>query len=102
LLREGLLDELQLLAHPVVASFGNHLFEGGNDTVPPKLHMDVAGLVARLVDRSLVMVATGAPGPDVLDVDQYGPAGNRFAASPGRASRPPVTHSSSVDCTERR
>jgi len=25
-------------------------------------------------------VATGAPGPDVLDVDQHGPAGNGFAA----------------------
>src|SRR5215472_1616070 len=25
-------------------------------------------------------VATGLPGPDVLDVDQHGPAGNGFAA----------------------
>jgi len=25
-------------------------------------------------------IATGAPGPDVLDVDEYGPAGNGFAA----------------------
>jgi hypothetical protein len=25
-------------------------------------------------------VATGAPGPDVLDIDQHGPAGNGFAA----------------------
>jgi hypothetical protein len=25
-------------------------------------------------------IATGAPGPDVLDVDQHGPAGNGFAA----------------------
>jgi Bifunctional DNA primase/polymerase, N-terminal len=26
-------------------------------------------------------IATGAPGPDVLDVDQHGPAGNGYAAS---------------------
>src|SRR6266581_7566637 len=25
-------------------------------------------------------IATGQPGPDVLDVDQHGPAGNGFAA----------------------
>ena len=25
-------------------------------------------------------IATGAPGPDVLDVDQHGPAGNGFGA----------------------
>jgi len=25
-------------------------------------------------------IATGTPGPDVLDVDQHGPAGNGFAA----------------------
>ena len=25
-------------------------------------------------------IATGAPGPDVLDVDQHGPAGNGYAA----------------------
>jgi bifunctional DNA primase/polymerase-like protein len=30
-------------------------------------------------DRNLAL-ATGAPGPDVLDVDQHGPAGNGFAA----------------------
>jgi Bifunctional DNA primase/polymerase, N-terminal len=30
-------------------------------------------------DRNLA-VATGAPGPDVLDVDQHGQAGNGFAA----------------------
>ena len=30
-------------------------------------------------DRNLA-VGTGAPGPDVLDVDQHGPAGNGFAA----------------------
>src|SRR5580658_1295923 len=30
-------------------------------------------------DRNLA-VATGAPGPDVLDVDQHGEAGNGFAA----------------------
>ena len=27
-----------------------------------------------------VAIATGAPGPDVLDVDQHGPAGNGYAA----------------------
>jgi Bifunctional DNA primase/polymerase, N-terminal len=27
-----------------------------------------------------VAIATGAPGPDVLDIDQHGPAGNGFAA----------------------
>ncbi len=31
-------------------------------------------------------IATGAPGPDVLDVDQHGPAGNGFAAL-GRLKR---------------
>jgi hypothetical protein len=30
-------------------------------------------------DRNLA-IATGAPGPDVLDVDQHGPAGNGYAA----------------------
>jgi hypothetical protein len=34
---------------------------------------------ARHPDWNLA-VATGAPGPDVLDVDQHGPAGNGFAA----------------------
>jgi Bifunctional DNA primase/polymerase, N-terminal len=34
---------------------------------------------ARHPDRNLA-VATGAPGPDVLDVDQHGQAGNGFAA----------------------
>jgi dihydrofolate reductase len=37
LLTEGLLDELQLLVHPVLAGTGKHLFEGGNDHVP--LHL---------------------------------------------------------------
>ena len=30
-------------------------------------------------DRN-VAIATGAPGPDVVDVDQHGEAGNGFAA----------------------
>jgi Bifunctional DNA primase/polymerase, N-terminal len=34
---------------------------------------------ARHPDRNLA-IATGAPGPDVLDVDQHGKAGNGFAA----------------------
>ena len=34
---------------------------------------------ARHPGRNLA-IATGAPGPDVLDVDQHGPAGNGFAA----------------------
>ena len=34
---------------------------------------------ARRPDYNLA-IATGAPGPDVLDVDQHGPAGNGFAA----------------------
>jgi Bifunctional DNA primase/polymerase, N-terminal len=34
---------------------------------------------ARHPDRNLA-IATGAPGPDVLDVDQHGQAGNGFAA----------------------
>ena len=34
LLTEGLLDELNLLVHPVVAGTGKHLFEGGGDQVP--------------------------------------------------------------------
>jgi dihydrofolate reductase len=37
LLTEGLLDELQLLVHPVLAGTGKHLFEGGNDHVPLNL-----------------------------------------------------------------
>ncbi len=34
---------------------------------------------SRQPDANLA-IATGAPGPDVLDVDQHGPAGNGFAA----------------------
>jgi hypothetical protein len=30
--------------------------------------------------RCNLAIATGAPGPDVLDIDQHGPAGNGFAA----------------------
>ena len=37
LLAEGLLDELQLLVHPVVAGAGTHLFEGGSHHVPLSL-----------------------------------------------------------------
>jgi dihydrofolate reductase len=37
LLQEGLLDELQLLVHPVVAGTGKHLFEEGASQVPLKL-----------------------------------------------------------------
>ena len=37
-----------------------------------------------------VAIATGAPGPDVLDVDDHGPAGNGYAAfaTLSRAGRP--------------
>jgi dihydrofolate reductase len=34
LLRERLLDELQLLVHPVVADSGARLFEGYGDSLP--------------------------------------------------------------------
>jgi dihydrofolate reductase len=37
LLQEGLLDELQLLVHPVVAGTGTHLFEEGASQVSLKL-----------------------------------------------------------------
>jgi dihydrofolate reductase len=37
LLAEGLLDELQLLVHPLVAGTGKHLFEGGSQHVPLSL-----------------------------------------------------------------
>ncbi len=37
LLQQGLLDELNLLVHPVVVGAGKHLFEGGTDQVPLKL-----------------------------------------------------------------
>ncbi len=37
LLQEGLLDELTLLVHPVVAGSGTRLFEGGTGQVPLKL-----------------------------------------------------------------
>ena len=39
----------------------------------------ITGWFTRHPDRNLA-IATGAPGPDVLDVDQHGPAGNGFAA----------------------
>jgi dihydrofolate reductase len=34
LLTEGLLDELLLLVHPVMAGTGKHLFEGGGEQIP--------------------------------------------------------------------
>jgi dihydrofolate reductase len=37
LLQQGLLDELNLLVHPVVVGAGKHLFEGGTSQVPLKL-----------------------------------------------------------------
>jgi dihydrofolate reductase len=37
LLLEGLLDELNLLLHPLVAGTGKHLFQGGASQVPLKL-----------------------------------------------------------------
>jgi dihydrofolate reductase len=37
LLKEGLLDELRLLVHPIVVGAGRHLFEHGNEQVPLKL-----------------------------------------------------------------
>ena len=37
LLQQGLLDELNLLVHPVVVGTGKHLFEGGTGQVPLKL-----------------------------------------------------------------
>jgi dihydrofolate reductase len=37
LLREGLLDELQLLVCPIILGSGRRLFEGGSDEVPLKL-----------------------------------------------------------------
>ena len=37
LLRDGLLDELRLLVHPIVARSGKCLFPEGNEQVPLKL-----------------------------------------------------------------
>lgn len=37
LLQQGLLDELKLLVHPVLAGAGAHLFEGGSHHVPLSL-----------------------------------------------------------------
>lgn len=37
LLREGLLDELRLLVHPIVVGSGKRLFEGAGSTTPLKL-----------------------------------------------------------------
>ena len=46
---------------------------------PPPTEQQITGWFARHPDRNLA-IATGAPGPDVLDVDQHGPAGNGYAA----------------------
>ncbi|HET9521931.1 MAG TPA: dihydrofolate reductase family protein, partial [Candidatus Limnocylindrales bacterium] len=37
LLREGLVDELRLLVHPIVVGAGKRLFPDGTDRVPLKL-----------------------------------------------------------------
>jgi dihydrofolate reductase len=37
LLRNGVLDELRLLVHPIVVGRGKRLFEGGGDRVPLRL-----------------------------------------------------------------
>jgi dihydrofolate reductase len=37
LLREGLLDELTLVVHPIVVGSGRHLFEEGGDQKAPEL-----------------------------------------------------------------
>jgi dihydrofolate reductase len=37
LLRDGLIDELRLLVHPIVVGSGKRLFEDGSDQVPLKL-----------------------------------------------------------------
>jgi dihydrofolate reductase len=37
LLRDGILDELRLLVHPIVVGSGKRLFENGGDRVPLKL-----------------------------------------------------------------
>ena len=50
-------------------------------------------------------IATGAPGPDVLDVDQHGPAGNGYAAFASSArpgcwtARPPTSAPPAAACT---
>jgi dihydrofolate reductase len=37
LLREGLLDELRLMVHPIVLGGGKRLFDGGGDRKPLEL-----------------------------------------------------------------
>jgi dihydrofolate reductase len=37
LLKDGLLDELRLMVHPVVLGYGKHLFEDGDDRKPSEL-----------------------------------------------------------------
>lgn len=48
------------------------------DTPTSTRHVIIAR--AELQDRRHLAIATGAPGPDVLDVDQHGKAGNGFGA----------------------
>jgi dihydrofolate reductase len=56
LLREGLLDELSLLVHPVVAGAGRHLFEDGDRQVPLTL------LESRTHRNGVVALRYGYPG----------------------------------------
>ena len=51
-------------------------------------------------------IATGAPGPDVLDIDQHGPAGNGYAAfttltrgRPASTARPRTSARPAAACT---
>ena len=46
---------------------------------PPPTSEQITGWFSRHPDRN-VAIATGAPGPDVLDIDVHGPAGNGYAA----------------------
>ncbi len=46
---------------------------------PPPTRQQITAWFGRHPDWNLA-IATGAPGPDVLDVDQHGPAGNGYAA----------------------
>ena len=46
---------------------------------PPPTREQITAWFARHPDWNLA-IATGAPGPDVLDVDEHGPAGNGYAA----------------------
>ena len=46
---------------------------------PPPIQQQITGWFSRNPRWNLA-IATGAPGPDVLDVDDHGPAGNGYAA----------------------